>query len=136
MTSRLAGRTAALVVAACVGLVGCSSSSPTLTTGTTPPTRPTPTSPAGPHIVKAGASCRTHTGAGVTLRDPANHVVVTIATKKAKAYSGRLANYASAYPPEYGYFIKIPIKLTDIGPGTWRIDPTWFVLHTDGRRSP
>jgi len=68
------------------------------------------------------------------FRDPANHVVVTILTKKAKVYTGRLASYASAYPPAYGYFIKFPIRLTDVGPQTWQIDPTWFVLHANGRK--
>lgn len=73
-------------------------------------------------------------GGSVMFRDPASHAVVIVKTKHVKTYSGRLASYASAYPPSHGYFVKIPVKLTDVGPGTWRIDRTWFVLHAGGLR--
>jgi hypothetical protein len=68
----------------------------------------------------------------VSFRDPAYDTVVRIRTGRAHVYSGRLAQYASAYPPTHGHFVKVPVRLTDVGPGVWRIKATAFVLHAGG----
>jgi len=69
----------------------------------------------------------------VTFRLPKSPTVVRVAPKRVHVYTGRLASYASAYPPANGYFLKIPLTLAGLGPGTWQIDRLAFVIHAGGR---
>jgi len=109
----------------------CGSSSTPSASGS--PHSPSPRAHATPTVEKPGKSCRARLGAPVTFRLPGSRTVVRVAPTHEHVYTGRLATYASAHSPAYGYFLKIPVRLTAVGPGTWRIERLDFIVHTQGR---
>jgi hypothetical protein len=136
VTARLSGRSSLAAVIAALALSAvlsaCGGSDSPAVAGPSGHTR-TPSSSATPTVLPPGKRCHAALGGTVVFRDPVNHITVKVQTGRVHVYSGRLATYASAYPPSYGYFVKIPIHLTDVGPLLWQIQPSWFVLHAGGR---